>query len=248
MIGGETSFPFADFARGVSPAALAVRGLFSYSAVMPAVWIIEDNPPFRRAAVRALGSQRGFCSVRGFERCEEALAAIQSGERPDAILLDIGLPGMDGLRGIQEFKALAPDLAILVLTVFEDDEKIFRAVCAGASGYLLKSESMNRVAEAIHEALTGGSPMNPRVARRVLEMFSKLAPQQKDYGLTERERAVLELMVEGLAKKQVADRLDLNLHTADYVIRCIYKKLHVNGMAAAVSLAVKERLVERRDW
>jgi DNA-binding NarL/FixJ family response regulator len=150
---------------------------------------------------------------------------------------------MDGISGIQELKALWPELTLLVLTVFEDDDKIFRAVCAGASGYLLKSEPMQRVAEAIREALTGGSPMNPRVARRVLEMFSKLAPQQKDYGLTEREQAVLELMVEGLVKKQIADRMDLNLHTADYVIRCIYRKLHVNGMTAAVSLAVKERLV-----
>lgn len=210
---------------------------------MPAVWIIEDNPAFRRAAVRALGTQHDFDPVRGFERCEDALQALKTEPKPDAILLDIGLPGMDGIRGIQELKALAPELTLLVLTVFEDDDKIFRAVCAGASGYLLKSEPMQRVAEAIHEALTGGSPMNPRVARRVLEMFSRLAPQQKDYGLTEREQAVLELMVEGLVKKQIADRMDLNLHTADYVIRCIYRKLHVNGMTAAVSLAVKERLV-----
>ncbi|HEX8311248.1 MAG TPA: response regulator transcription factor [Chthoniobacteraceae bacterium] len=210
---------------------------------MPSVWIIEDNPAFRRAAVRALGTQHDFAPVRGFERCEDALLALKTEARPDAILLDIGLPGMDGISGIQELKALWPELTLLVLTVFEDDDKIFRAVCAGASGYLLKSEPMQRVAEAIREALTGGSPMNPRVARRVLEMFSKLAPQQKDYGLTEREQAVLELMVEGLVKKQIADRMDLNLHTADYVIRCIYRKLHVNGMTAAVSLAVKERLV-----
>jgi DNA-binding NarL/FixJ family response regulator len=210
---------------------------------MPAVWIIEDNAAFRRAVVRALGAVSDFCAVRGFERCEDALLAFRAGEKPEAVLLDIGLPGMDGISGIRELKSLDPELAILVLTVFEDDDKIFRAVCAGASGYLLKSEPMRRVAEAVKEALIGGSPMNPRIARRVLEMFSKLAPQQKDYGLTERERAVLELMVEGLGKKQIADRMELNPHTADYVIRCIYKKLHVNGMAAAVSLAMKERLV-----
>jgi DNA-binding NarL/FixJ family response regulator len=210
---------------------------------MPAIWIIEDNVPFRRAAVRALEAREEFCSVRGFGRCEDALEVIGREPGPEAILLDLGLPGMDGLEGIRRLKGALPDTAILVLTVFEDDDKIFRAVCAGASGYLLKSEPMARVGEAVSQAIAGGSPMNPRVARRVLEMFSRLAPGQKDYGLTEREKAVLELMVEGLSRKQIADRLDLNQHTADYVMRCLYKKLHVNGMTAAVSVALKERLV-----
>jgi DNA-binding NarL/FixJ family response regulator len=211
---------------------------------MSAIWIIEDNAAFRRAAVRALEARGEFCSVRGFGRCEDALEEIGKAPAPEAILLDIGLPGMDGLEGIRRIKAALPETAILVLTVFEDDDKIFRAVCAGASGYLLKSEPMARVAEAVGQAIAGGSPMNPRVARRVLDMFSKLAPEQKDYGLTERETAVLELMVEGLPRKQIADRLDLNQHTADYVMRCLYKKLHVNGMTAAVSVALKERLVQ----
>ena len=211
---------------------------------MPHVWIVEDNPAFRRAATRALQARASFCGVRAFERCEDALEVLATDERkPEVILLDVGLPGMDGLQGIREFKAVVPDAAILVLTVFEDDDKIFRAICSGASGYLLKSEPMARVAEAIEQALAGGSPMNPRVARRVLDMFSKLSPEKKDYGLTERETAVLQHMVEGLGKKQIADRLDLNQHTTDYVMRCIYKKLHVNGMTAAVSVALKERLI-----
>ena len=211
---------------------------------MPHVWIVEDNPAFRRAATRALQARENLCGVRAFECCEDALAVLATGERkPEVILLDVGLPGMDGLQGIREFKAVLPDAAILVLTVFEDDDKIFRAICSGASGYLLKSEPMARVAEAIEQALAGGSPMNPRVARRVLDMFSKLSPEKKDYGLTERETAVLQHMVEGLGKKQIADRLNLNQHTTDYVMRCIYKKLHVNGMTAAVSVALKERLI-----
>ncbi len=211
---------------------------------MPHVWIVEDNPAFRRAATRALQARETLCGVRAFECCEDALEVLATEERkPDVILLDVGLPGMDGLQGIRAFKAVLPDAAILVLTVFEDDDKIFRAICSGASGYLLKSEPMARVAEAIDQALAGGSPMNPRVARRVLDMFSKLSPEKKDYGLTERETAVLQHMVEGLGKKQIADRLDLNQHTTDYVMRCIYKKLHVNGMTAAVSIALKERLI-----
>lgn len=210
---------------------------------MSRLWLIEDNPAFRRAAARALRLRPGIEEVRAFDRCEEALAALAAENPPDIVLLDVGLPGMDGIQGISEFKQAAPGAVLLVLTVFEDDDKIFRAICAGASGYLLKSEPMERVGEAITQALAGGSPMNPRVARRVLEMFSRLAPERKDYGLTEREVAVLQFMAEGLAKKQIADRLELNLHTTDYVMRCIYKKLHVSGMTAAVSLALKEKLI-----
>jgi len=211
---------------------------------MPNIWLIEDNPAFRRAATRALQAGGKLCEVRAFERCEDALAVITTSPRPDVILLDVGLPGMDGIQGIGEFKAVLPDAAILVLTVFEDDDKIFRAVCSGASGYLLKSEPLARVAEAIDQALAGGSPMNPRVARRVLDMFSRLAPAKKDYGLNAREESVLQQMVDGQAKKQIADALALNQHTVDYVIRCLYRKLHVNCATAAVSLALKERLLE----
>jgi len=209
---------------------------------MPNIWLIEDNPAFRRAATRALQAGGKFCEVRAFERCEDALAVITTSPRPDVILLDVGLPGMDGIQGIGEFKAVLPDAAILVLTVFEDDDKIFRAICAGASGYLLKSETMARILAGIAEARAGGSPMNPRVARRVFAMFARLAPVKKDYGLTPRETDVLQLMTEGAPKKQIADRLALNPHTVDYAMRCIYKKLHVNCQSAAVSRAMKDGL------
>lgn len=218
---------------------------------MTTIWIIEDNAAFRRATARAL-TARGDLTAREFNRCEDALAALLAGDRPDVVLLDIGLPGIDGIEGIIRIKQLAADTGIVVLTVFEDDDKIFRAVCAGASGYLLKSEPMATVLSAIDQALAGGSPMNPRVAKRVLSMFAKLSPAkaadkapEEDPGLSEREQQVLSLMVDGLGKKEIAARTELNQHTVDYVTRCIYKKLHVNCIAAAVSRAVKDGIVRR---
>jgi len=210
---------------------------------MPDLWIIEDNAAYRRGMVRALSADPPGHQVRGFVSCEEALPVLATGPPPALILLDVGLPGMDGIDGIAHLKSKAPGTGILILTVFEDDDKIFRAVCAGASGYLLKSEPVAHVITAIEQAIAGGSPMNPRVASRVLAMFAKLAPVKKDYGLTPREQAVLKAMADGLARKQIADATGLNPHTADYVTRSVFRKLHVNCATAAVSLAVRERLI-----
>lgn len=214
---------------------------------MSQVWLIEDNLAFRRTAQRVLQGRADLGRVRVFGRCEDALDALPLGPQPDIILLDVGLPGMDGIEGIGRIKSIAPEVSILVLTVFEDDDKIFRAVCAGASGYLLKSAPIDSIVDAIDQALAGGAPMNPRVARRVLEILARQNTETKDYGLGERERVVLELMVRGLTKKVIADQLDLNPHTVSYVIRCIYRKLHVNRVTAAVSLAVKDGIVARQD-
>ncbi|MCX6934263.1 MAG: response regulator transcription factor, partial [Verrucomicrobia bacterium] len=183
---------------------------------MTTLWLIEDNPAYRRATERALRQADGKRAIYAFASCEEALAAPATTASPEVILLDVGLPGMDGITGIARLKQRAPEASILVLTVFEDDDKIFRAICSGASGYLLKSEPMPRILEAIAEAQAGGSPMNSRIARRVLSMFARFAPVKKDYGLTPRETDVLQLMVEGTPKKQIADRLALNPHTVDY--------------------------------
>jgi DNA-binding NarL/FixJ family response regulator len=207
------------------------------------LWLIEDNELFRRTVARILERVPDIAVVEGFGSCEEALRRVESGERPDTVLIDVGLPGIDGIEGIRRIKAAVPAVQILVITVFEDDEKIFRAVCAGASGYLLKSASMEELAAAVAEVRRGGSPMTPRVARRVLEMFSRFAPKQKDYGLGPRERAVLELYVQGFTNKEVAEKLAISVHTVDSYNKSLYEKLHVNTRSGAVAKALKERLV-----
>ena len=210
---------------------------------MKTLWIVEDHAAFRRTLVRVLNTEPDLQCPHDFDSCEKALAALTREAAPDLILLDVGLPGMSGLDGIRLFKERAPTSLIVILTVFEDDDKVFQAICAGAAGYLLKTSSVADITQAVRDALAGGSPMNPRIARRVLDMFSKLAPKQSDYGLSEREKEILQLMTTGLIKKEIADRLTLSIHTVDTYLRRIYEKLEVNTRTGAVAKALKEGLV-----
>ena len=210
---------------------------------MKTLWIVEDHAAFRRTLVRVLNAEADMRCARDFDSCEKALAALTGDHLPDLILLDVGLPGMSGLDGIRLIKERAPKALVVILTVFEDDDKVFQAICAGAAGYLLKTSSAADITQSVHEALAGGSPINPRIARRVLEMFSKFAPKQSDYGLSDREKEILQLMTTGLIKKEIADRLTLSVHTVDTYLRRIYEKLEVNTRTGAVAKALKEGLV-----
>jgi DNA-binding NarL/FixJ family response regulator len=208
------------------------------------VWLIEDHPDSRRVLARVLNGASTMQCPCAFSSCEEALTALRSNTAPDVILLDVGLPGMSGIEGIRHLKALAPATHIIMLTVFDDQEKIFNAICAGASGYLLKNADEDAIAGAVEEVLRGGAPINPRVARLVLNMFaSREAPPRADYGLSAREREVLELVVKGMVKKEVAERLGLSYHTVDNHLRSIYAKLHVHTRGGAVAKAVAEHLL-----
>jgi DNA-binding NarL/FixJ family response regulator len=208
---------------------------------MHLIWLIEDNQAFREATAQVLNSEPAQFTTQCFDSCEAGLKAMQKGPRPKVILLDVGLPGMDGIQGIQEFKKIDPEVTVLILTVFENDDKIFRAICSGASGYLLKSDP--DVIASINDVIAGGAPMNRRIAKKVLTMFTKMAPVKKDYGLSAQQQAVLELMAQGLAKKQIAERLELSRFTVDHYVRFIYQKLHVNCQTAAVSLAIRDGLI-----
>jgi DNA-binding NarL/FixJ family response regulator len=159
------------------------------------------------------------------------------------LLLDIDLPGMSGIEGLPLLVAAAPSTKVVVWTVFDDHEKVFQALCAGAAGYLLKTATIEEISEAVREVLRGGAPINPRIARRVLDVLSQVAPPRKDYRLTPRECEILEVMVQGLTKKQIAERMGLSYHTVDSHVRSIYEKLHVTSCHAAVAKALKERLL-----
>lgn len=209
------------------------------------VWLIEDHADSRRVLARVLNRAATMKCPCAFASCEEALAALESRPEPDVILLDIGLPGMSGIEGIRHLKARSPATHVIMLTVFDDQEKVFNAICAGASGYLLKTADEDAVIGAIQEVLHGGAPINPRVARMVLNMFaSRSAPPAHNYGLSDREREVLELMVQGLVKKEVAERLHVSYHTVDNHFRSIYTKLQVHTRGGAVARAISEHLVD----
>lgn len=207
------------------------------------VWLVEDHRAYGDRLKRAINRMDGICCPRCFTASEEALAAFGPGIHPRVLLLDIGLPGMSGLDAIGLFHAKSAQMAIVILTVFEDDDKIFSAICGGAAGYLLKTATTEEIAAAIRTAATGGAPINPRIARRVLEMFSREHPARRDYRLSPRERAVLELLVQGKTIKEAASDLGIGYYTADEYIRGIYEKLQVNSRAGAVAKALREKLV-----
>jgi DNA-binding NarL/FixJ family response regulator len=219
------------------------------------VWLVEDHKTYGERLMRALNRLPGLRCARRYTACEDALAALTQAQdgaggepAPEVLLLDVELPGMSGIEGIASMRELAPGMAVVILTVFEDDDKIFRAICAGAAGYLLKSTGVDEIGAAIRTAAAGGSPINPAIARRVLEMFSKgnaVQPpeKQKDYGLTPREQEILHLLVRGHTIKQAAGELGIGYYTADEYIRSVYEKLQVRSRGGAIAKAVKERLV-----
>jgi DNA-binding NarL/FixJ family response regulator len=207
------------------------------------LWIIEDHKTYGERLVRALNRLDGISCTQRFTACEDAFAALTTEPAPQVLLLDVGLPGMNGIEGITRLRQLAPNTAIVILTVFEEDDKIFRAICAGAAGYLLKTSNTEDIAAAIRSAAAGGSPINPHIARRVLEMFSKANVPHKDYGLTPRELDILKLLVSGSTIKDAAAQLGIGYYTADEYIRSVYVKLQVRSRGSAIAKAVKEGLV-----
>jgi len=204
--------------------------------------IFEDNDKLRESLAYLLKSQPEYEMAGDYNNCNEA-ATITRVYQPDVVLMDIEMAGTNGLEGLKKIRKHSQKINVIMLTVFDDHDKIFKAICAGASGYLLKTSAVEKIVESIRDVYAGGASMTPRVAHSVLDMFGRLQVPQRDYGLTIREQSILELMTEGLIKKEIAERLSLSYHTVDTQLRNIYAKLHVNTRSGAVAKALKERLL-----
>ncbi len=207
------------------------------------VAIIEDMRGIRESLAMLIDGTPGFRAVGAFGSMEEALLQLDKAI-PDVVLTDIGLPGMSGLLGIRRLKERYPNLHILMLTVYDDDERIFQALCAGASGYLLKKTPPRILLESLSEAASGGAPMSPEVARRVITLFREFRPPaQADYELSPHETRLLKLLVEGHNYKTAAASLGVSVNTVAFHMKRIYEKLQVHSKSEAVAKALRDRIV-----
>jgi DNA-binding NarL/FixJ family response regulator len=207
------------------------------------VALVEDRREIRESLTSLIGGTDGYSCTGSYRSMEEAIEKLKH-RRPHVVLCDIGLPGMSGIEGIRILKDLYPDLLLLMLTVYDDDERIFDAVCAGATGYLLKKTPPSRLLESLKEAVSGGAPMSPEVARRVISLFREIRPPERaDYELTPHETRLLKLLVQGHNYKTAAAELNVTTHTVSFHLRSIYEKLQVHSKSEAVAKALQNRLV-----
>ena len=207
------------------------------------VAIIEDRREIRDGLGMLINGTEGFKCSGAYRSMEDALARIGS-DLPNVALCDIGLPGMSGIEGMRILKEQFPNLLLLMLTVYDDDERIFDALCAGACGYLLKKTPPAKLLEGLREAVNGGSPMSPEVARRVIALFRDIRPPERaDYELTPHETRLLKLLVEGHNYKTAALELNVSINTISFHMRHIYEKLQVHSKSEAVAKALRDRLV-----
>ena len=206
------------------------------------VAIVEDSREMRDGLVALIDGTPGFACAGTFDSMEPALDEMIR-RPPDVALVDLGLPRMSGIDGIRELKLRHPNLPIVVLTVYEDDERIFGALCAGACGYLLKKTPPERLIDGIRDAMAGGSPVSPEVARRMIALFRDFRPPAAAHQLTPHQVRVLRLLVEGHDYKTAAVELNVSVNTVAFHMKQIYEKLHVHSKSAAVAKALRDRIV-----
>lgn len=200
--------------------------------------IVEDDSEIRESLAILINGTPGYACINTFTDCESAIKEI-IGDPPNVVLMDIGLPGMSGIEGVRKIKEQLPDVDILMLTVHNDSQKVFEALCAGACGYLIKDTPPARLLEAIAEVYHGGAPMSSQIARMVVDSFKINSHDE----LTHRETEVLTQLCKGKSYKMIADALFISEETVRRHIKNIYKKLEVSSKSEAVAKALKERLV-----
>lgn len=204
------------------------------------IGIVEDNKKIRDLIQRYLDMQEEMQCPVAVDSVEEMLDFLEEHKHPDILLMDIQLPGMTGIKGMEIIKSKYPDIEIIMLTVYHDSHKIFDSLVAGASGYLLKHTSLPEIKESILTLRKGGAPMSPQIARKVITHFKKPVPEKNpDSMLTSREQDIVNGLVDGLSYKMIADRFDISIDTVRAHIRNIYKKLHVNSKAEVIAKSLR---------
>jgi DNA-binding NarL/FixJ family response regulator len=207
------------------------------------VAIVEDLREVREGLASLINGTHGFRCEKSYRTMEDALTRLESA-KPDVVLTDIGLPGMSGIDVIRIIHERYPELPIIALTVYDNDDNIFSALCAGASGYLLKNTPPARLLESLHEVLDGGSPMSPEIARRVVHLFREFRPPDRaSYHLTPHESELLKLVVDGHHYKTAARELGISTNTVSFHLKNIYSKLQVHSKTEAVAKALREHLI-----
>lgn len=208
------------------------------------VIIFEDNRHLRESLQFLLNLTPGYNCLAAYPNCNNLLENLK-GKDCDICLMDIEMPGISGIEATKIIKKNLPQISVLIQTVFSDDDSIFQAICAGASGYILKTTSPDEYIEALKNVQSGGAPMTPTIASRVLQLFKTnvLPPSQENYKLTEKEKLVLQHLTAGKSYKMIADELAISIETIKTHIKNIYNKLHVHSAPEAVAKAIQERIV-----
>lgn len=203
------------------------------------VSIVEDSDKFRETLARVLNRAEGFKCISHYPNAEDALKALPQ-DKPNVVMMDINLPGMNGVECVRQLKQVAPEIQVMMLTVYEDTENIFNALAAGATGYMLKRTPRDELLEAIREVHRGGSPMTTHIARKVVQSFQRAAPAASPTEtLSPREQEVLDCLAQGFLYKEIAEKLNISYETVHTYIRRIYEKLQVRTRTEAVAKFLK---------
>jgi DNA-binding NarL/FixJ family response regulator len=211
--------------------------------MMTKLLIYEDNPQLREGLTMLINGSDGFEVLAACKNCNTVLEDLETW-KPDLILMDIDMPGINGLEGLKKIRQVNSDVKILMLTVFDDNKNVFQAISNGANGYILKKTPPSKLLEYIEEAQSGGAPMTASIATQVLKMFSSMNNEKgEDYHLSDREKQVLQFLVEGYSYKMIANEMFIAIDTVRSHIKKIYEKLHVNSKSEAVAKAFKDRLL-----
>jgi DNA-binding NarL/FixJ family response regulator len=207
------------------------------------VLIYEDNKDLREAVTQLINTSGRYTCVGAFDNCRKVLTDLEA-LNPDVILMDIDMPGRNGIEGVQLVRQVNKEVKIIILTVFDDNNTVFDAICVGASGYLLKKDCFEGLFNAIAEVLDGGAPLSPSIARMVLDHLAKTSSGQiEKYDLTPREKEILDGLVKGYSYSKISNSLNIGFETVKKHIRNIYEKLHVHNQTEAVAKAIKNRIV-----